>query len=180
MAESPPGFVRGMNWTSEDARRAYEGAGTTFEAVQRDVPVAGPRVVRSVLTADHAGVANSATLVDSGLSVEVESGGVYEVRAALLGAVEADSDLKVKFVTPGGDGTGTLLEVTNAYDKAALDANIVSLFSGDASSATLGTFIGIVSFPTAGTFKIQYAQNAAAGGAATLKAGSFLTVTRLA
>lgn len=36
-APSPPGFERGMNWNSDDARRAYEGAGTTLEEEQRKV-----------------------------------------------------------------------------------------------------------------------------------------------
>lgn len=34
-APSPPGFKRGMNWNSDDARRAYEEAGSSFEEQQR-------------------------------------------------------------------------------------------------------------------------------------------------
>jgi hypothetical protein len=34
-AASPPGFEKGMDWNSDDARKAYEEAGTTLEAEQR-------------------------------------------------------------------------------------------------------------------------------------------------
>lgn len=34
-AAAPPGWSKGMNWNSDDARRAYEAAGTTLEAEQR-------------------------------------------------------------------------------------------------------------------------------------------------
>lgn len=34
-APSPPGFKKGDNWNSDDARRAYEGEGSSLEEQQR-------------------------------------------------------------------------------------------------------------------------------------------------
>lgn len=175
MAEAPPGFVRGMNWTSEDARRAYEAAGTSFEAEQRGVTE--KRELRSALAADSANVNDSVVYVDSGLSVNVEADGIYRVEAVLFVTTAANADVRIKFVTPGGSPTGSLADVALAT-KVALDDDFEPNLGATADFPY--TLIGVVTFDTGGTFKVQFAQGTADVSDTHIDAGSYLSATRLA
>jgi hypothetical protein len=127
---------------------------------------------------------------DPDLTVPVDANEVYEVHCSLLihsSAINA-GDFKMKFTAPAG---ATLLATAYGYDAASATNNDV--VAAGLTLNTTGSF-GIVSLAepwnpiqvngvlvtsgTAGSFTLQWAQNASSATVTRLQAQSFLSLNR--
>ena len=123
-------------------------------------------------------VTSSTTLQDDEhLFASVAANSVYEVTVALRGTANSSGDLKVQFAGPAG-ATGLF--------GAGKDHSCVTLGTPNGpislSTATPDTvfFMGTLTVGgTAGTFKLQWAQNTSNATATTLQAGSYMVLRRI-
>lgn len=146
-------------------------AGTDYQA-----PLA-----RSTLSADFD--ATTTTLADSDLSVTLDTAGTYHYRAVLF--VDANDVGGHKYELSGTAPVSSILFHADSMDD---DAGTYVIHQRRTSSAGAGwgsnagetsiytTIEGKVTTTDAGTFLIQFAQNAGPDGTSTIKAGSFLIV----
>lgn len=131
-----------------------------------------PRFGSDRLTADHAGVTNSAVLVDSGLEIPIGANENIAFELFVKTDAEATADIDIAWDIPAGCGgnwhrgsdtiTVRLLTDEDLNNGAAFDQWIIK--HGIAENGA-----------TAGTLKLQYAQNVAQVGITTkLLEGSFV------
>jgi hypothetical protein len=135
-------------------------------------------------------VNNSAVLVDvTGLAVAVLAGARYEVECFLSYDAAAAADAKVGWVAPAGatftwtpncPGTGTA-GAPFPLDAGQRDVATAAAMGGVAAGTIIDVVMRgrLVVAGTAGTFKLQFAQNTADPSNATVHAGSFLRLLRI-
>lgn len=119
---------------------------------------------------------------DNHLSWTVGTNEVWVANLSLLVTTsDAAGDLKIQITTPGGGSTGHVIAL--AYDggasligDAAIDAPLAIAYSAARTADPLFVTAHITTV-TAGTVKLQWAQNAASG-TTSLLAGSYLDAFR--
>lgn len=139
-----------------------------------------PRIVRK--TSDET-VNNSATFQDDNeLFLSVEASTSYRVHLQLVYQSNATPDFKYQFTAPSGatfpvwtflgKGGGVLV-----HDIAGSSGGVVGLDGNAANTAFEAWGILVVS-STAGTLRVQWAQNTANASDTIVRAGSFLELVR--
>ncbi len=138
-------------------------------------------------------VTSSTVLVDStNLQLALVANAVYEIECFLILDAGTAGDIKVGFARTGA-GTWTFDWTPNAISAAAASysasVNKTALTLAD-TVIVPGVAVGtktvahpkglVITDATAGTFKVQFAQNASDGTATTLYAGSYIKARRLA
>jgi hypothetical protein len=136
-------------------------------------------------------VINSTTLVDDAdLQFTVAASGVYVVRGLLGGTGSTTGDLKIGWVGP----VGSTFDWTPSTQNNAATSTVGSLITDRSNLATsqapgmvgasiMTTIVNglLVVGGSSGTFKLQFAQNTAdAGTASIMKASSYLVLERVA
>lgn len=128
-------------------------------------------------------VNNSTTLVnDSDLAIAVLSGAVYQVQGVLVYNSNATADIKVGWTFPGG--TNGILAM-HGYDSGGTvfmadgrSLSTVVSFGGFGSDYTI-VVNGVITVGANGSFQLQFAQNALNVSNTIMRAGSFLSLTRV-
>jgi hypothetical protein len=146
------------------------------------------------LAADLAAINNTTSFVDTGLALTVVANAVYAFRAWIRYNSGSTPDMKMQPSTPSGT-TGYWSFVGHARDAApALDTSIGTTcvveaigtsktVAGDATGTLLLAAVAegyFITSSTAGTFKLRAAQRTATASDTIIRAGSYMTVTRLA
>ena len=134
-------------------------------------------------------VTSSATLQnDDALSVSVAASTTYEVELVVLYDGATAGDLKVGFTAPAaasfeGIAVGLAVAATTSGDDTTA---YVALGTSNAFGAlgtgttTAGRISGVLTTSGAGTFQMQWAQQASSGTATRVFANSYLSLTRRA
>jgi hypothetical protein len=151
-----------------------------------------------IKTADGSGATTNTTLADdnqlTGLTVGV---GTWVVSATFFATGAAAGDIKIAWAHSGtftghrggigpSAGVTSVLTGAGAGTRTAAAADTATTITTGAIYATDGTNIttiietGILVVTVSGTFKIQMAQGSSSGTATLLKAGSFVTVRKVA
>lgn len=165
-------------------------AGNT--TVTGNLTVSGIGQVRLARKTADQSVTNSTTLVnDNDITFTVVANGVYVVRGMLSGTGSTTGDVKIGWTAPAG-ATFDWNATTQPASASTTVGSIATDRSPIANTATIGT-IGagtIMTAPvngllvvagTAGSFTLQFAQQALdAGTASIMKAGSYIVLERLA
>ena len=124
---------------------------------------------------DTARTATTTLALDDRLALPVIKGLVYSFEAVLLSNAHATPDIKFGVVTPTGS-TGTMFNQAAPATAAALNAAV----NIDGTGAPVLTVLrGTFTAGETGTFGISWAQQTSNAEAATLLAGSTLTITNV-
>jgi hypothetical protein len=164
--------------------------GSTGILTTLDVDELAWRPLVSRLTADHAGVTNSATVVDSGLTVPVTSNATYLVTCYFTYTATATvGDIKFQWSTPAGvtgswtprgGPTGQSADPIASYRVTSLTWAQAAGIAGMVAETNCTPTGILITAGTPGNLVLQYAQNAATPGeTVVLKAQSTLIVQRL-
>lgn len=159
----------------------------TVQAVLAQVDAAlssGGGVLRSVLAANTTAVNNSTALVDSGLSVSVAANKTYKLTGFIIVDSGTTPDLKYGFSGPAG---ATLTWITNGIITGTASAQTIDRSMKTIGSAPVAIGVGagagvvsampfgtLITSATAGTFKLQFAQNTADVSDTKILAGSWI------
>jgi hypothetical protein len=139
-------------------------------------------------TADESLTSNTTLQDDNDLSVTVAANSVYEVEFGLVYEAGTTGDIKYKWVAPAG---ATFTHSANRLNVGATltgdDTVSVDAISVTVSAGGLGTGVslpiegkGLLRVAsTAGTFKLQWAQDTSSAGATIMKADSFIVLRRV-
>jgi hypothetical protein len=140
------------------------------------------KCIHSILSADHAGVASSTALVDSGLSLALVTGVTYEIEMVLKFTCASAGGMKFAGANAGTlaflGGTvewnegGSIAESFYAAGES-LDG-IVSAYSRTGGTVPLAKTKGVYTATTGGLLRIQVAQHVINAGATVLKQGSYI------
>lgn len=146
----------------------------------------------SFLTTDHAGVAASTTVVDTGLSVALNSlSSVYRFRALIKYDGVTTGDIRVGISVPTGATAswatfGPTTTATGAPATTTTSGDLIATQVGLHGAVGVGSLLdvvveGVVTLDSShtGTLKIRYAQSTSDATATTVRTGSYLSVTRM-
>jgi hypothetical protein len=134
-------------------------------------------------------ISSSTTLHnDTQLFVSVKANAVYHVILELRELAQPADDFKIGFTGPAGyaftggvrgpEGNATTL--LNTYTSEILSGTPLA-FGGIASNNLVISIQGLlITSGTAGTFQLQWAQNASSASGTTLKANSFMLLRQVA
>lgn len=167
-------YIRLINSTPESVKATLQAVLDLFEA-NLEVPVT------AYTTSDFSKTSSTTLANVTGLSATLVSGGKYKVEVMLFIVCNASGGVKTAL------STSDTLTVTSLIGLAELDGaqyeatQFTALNEAEGETALdygvkLTAFINV---NAGGTLTVQFAQNASFGTASTVKAGSWLTVTRI-
>jgi hypothetical protein len=144
----------------------------------------------SVLGSDASPVNNSTVLVDTGLSLTLAANATYKFEAALSYDGSQAGDMKIGLVGPAsatanwyalGASTSATTQTNGVIERIrTISATEQAGGAGVGTNQVLPVFGIVQTSSTAGTFKIQYAQNVADATNLTVRAASYLIAKRYA
>lgn len=148
----------------------------------RDKIEALESILKAVKTSDEDVTSSTALQDDDELLVTVEANGVYHFEAVIIAySASATPDLKFQFIEP--DGTFDVVVTSGlggdliSYIDESSSASVVDI---TAATEKVKYFTGIVRAGGAGgTFKLQWAQNVSNATATTVKADSYMRLTKM-
>ncbi|GHH83876.1 hypothetical protein [Streptomyces capitiformicae] len=128
---------------------------------------------------------------DDELFVSVEANAKYRVQLFLLHSSPTAGDIKLQFTAPAGasfnwgvHGAETAVTTSNAVPETVMASrNIgeIANFGGGASTGTTAFIEGtLTTAGTAGTLQLQWAQRVSDASATQVRAGTILSVKRIA
>lgn len=144
--------------------------------------------ITAIKTANES-VTSSTTLQDDNhLTASVEATSVYELECVVFYEADTGGDIKLQFSAPAGASLSAAISrlTTGA---ATIDNDAISIMTlgtaipGGGLGAGQGAVLqikGVVTIAgTAGTFKLQWAQNASSGTATTVYADSYFVLRQI-
>lgn len=134
-------------------------------------------IAPAVKSADETVTGSTTLQNDDHLSLTVSANAVYVIELEGMQSSSAAGDIKVVFSVPAGT-TGVLfgLDATLPFAGTSLTGTLV--FGGTAAAAYFRVAGRVVTAGTAGTIRVQFAQNAASGSSSLLT-GTFLRLTKV-
>lgn len=163
----------------------YAGQTVTAELAQSWIPT-------HVVKASDESVTSSTTLQDDDeIQFTVEANATYRVSGVVWFGADPAGDMKLAFAGPtsatfvwvGMSGNSAAAAVTTSVhiDQQTISSSLV--LGGVTANTTIlaAPLDGILTVSsTAGTFKMQFAQNSSSATATTVKAGSYVELRRVA
>jgi hypothetical protein len=132
----------------------------------------------SVLSANSAACNNSETLIDSGITLTLVTGGVYWVHGIFPYTTAAAADIKLQMTNVGGTYAGTLWD-DKFYEKWTIGTP-KAITGGAVTDYPQSGIDGILTVTVGGILKLQFAQNTADVSNTTISSGAFMIAVRLA
>lgn len=189
------GSARNNDLTQISAASKFTNAGTGTSDIRNNRPVVDATAVAPVTvlqTTDSAPVNNSTVQVTStALTMSLEANSTYTFSGIIFYDASTAGDLKAAWAIPTGatgkwssDAPASNVSIVTAAtaNRAQHDITTGSASCGGAGVATIGTMKpqGYITTTTAGTFAFRYAQLVADPTDLTIRAGSYITATKIA
>lgn len=144
----------------------------TAQALNDALPLAP-----AVKSSDETVSASTTLQNDDHLFITVSANSVYVLEFEGMQNSSAAGDLKATFSVPAGT-TGTLFGLDAAIPFAGTSLTGTLVFGGTAAATYFRVAGRVVTAGTAGTLRVQFAQNAASGSSSLLT-GTFLRLTKV-
>lgn len=135
-------------------------------------------IAPAVKTADETVTSSTTLQNDDHLFVSVAANTTYLLELDFVFSANASGDLKTTFTVPSGT-TGSLNMTSDAGTSTGVSMTSTAVWDGTGADEQARIFGRVVTSSTAGTVRLQWAQNASFGTGTIIRNGSFLRITRI-
>lgn len=135
-------------------------------------------IAPAVKTADETVTSSTTLQNDDHLFVSVAANTTYLLELDFVFSANASGDLKTTFTVPSGT-TGSLNMTSDAGTSTGVSMTSTAVWDGTGTDEQARIFGRVVTSSTAGTVRLQWAQNASFGTGTIIRNGSFLRITRI-